>query len=382
LCFSILVWLIVRAEPWRSRTVAFANRPTENREKQFWPLWIGIPLLFLVWANAHGSFLIGVFVLGCHVLGRMIEVVGQTRGLKAIFRDRWLVRWILLTEAAIAMSLVNPYGIDLVIETALFNSNSNMKDIVEWYPLKLVDAEGLQFCLAVTLWIALYRHSRQRVSPIDVLLLLVFSAGVAKAIRIIGWFAAVFSLCMMPHVADVGARLLDKLQQRVPAWLGQRKFAYSLVCLLFVWIAFAGSPLGGLALGGKPRPASRVYTSQTPRGIAKFLRRQPPQGLVYAPQWWADWIAWDGPAGIKTVVSTNVHLAPRLVWDGYMQVSQGREFWDDLLDRWNVDTVIADKKDQERLTRELRGSDVWQLVYEDDFGIIAKRRSRLNAAKP
>ncbi len=305
----------------------------------------------------------------------------RSRSLWAVLRDRWVVRWTFLTELALAASLLNPYGLDLVIEAVMFGRNPNLKDILEWYSLKLIDAEGLQVVAITLLWIALYRYSRQRVSVVDLLLLLIFGAGMAVAIRIIGWYSSIFTLCMMPHVTDVGVRLLDSWQERSDRlramWAAPPKFIYTLVCLLLLWCGLAISPAGGQLLGSRPRPEAAVYNSGTPLAITEYLREHPPRGLVYAPQWWSDWLAWAGPRGIQTVVSTNIHLAPRLVWDGYMRLSKGETYWDDLLDRWNVQVVVVDKAEQKKLTSEVRGSPTWQVVYEDAQGIIAVRKGAL-----
>jgi hypothetical protein len=155
------------------------------------------------------------------------------------------------------------------------------------------------------------------------------------------------------------------------------KVVYTLVCLLFLWCGFAISPVGGQLLGSKPRPEKLVYNAGTPRAITEYIRENPPRGLVYAPQWWSDWLGWAGPPGLQTVVSTNVHLAPKLLWDGYMRVSKGETYWDDLLDRWNVQMVVVDKAEQKKLTSEVRGSGVWQVVYEDSQGIVAVRKNAM-----
>lgn len=380
LCMALLIWMVVRGEPWRSRASVFAGREAEADDaKQPWLLWVGVPLLFVAWVNLHGSFLLGLVVLGCHAVGRAIEVSWKGGSLWAALKDRWVIRWTFLTELALAASLLNPYGWDMLIEAVLFGRNPNLKDILEWYNLKLVDAEGIQFGAIILLWIALYRFSRQRVSMVDLLLLLIFGAGVAVAIRIIGWYSIIFTLCMMPHVTDVGIRLLDRWQQRSGKLRAMAaappKAIYTLVCLLALWCGFAISPAGGQLLGGKPRPQDQVYNSGTPLAITEYLREHPSRGLIYAPQWWSDWLAWAGPPGVKTVVSTNIHLAPTLLWDGYMHASKGETYWEDLFNRWNVQTVVADKERQKKLVSEVRGSGTWNVVFEDDLGIVAVRRN-------
>jgi hypothetical protein len=61
-----------------------------------------------------------------------------------------------------------------------------------------------------------------------------------------------------------------------------------------------------------------------------------------------------------------------------MRASKGETYWDDLFDRWNVQMVVVDKAKQEKLTSEVRGSAVWEVVYEDELGIVAVRKHSLN----
>jgi hypothetical protein len=174
---------------------------------------------------------------------------------------------------ALAASLLNPYGVDLLIETVEFGRNPNLKDILEWYSLKLIDAEGIQFASITLLWIALYRFSRQRVSMVDLMLLLVFGCGVAVAIRIVAWYAPLFALCMMPHVTDVGVRILNRWQQRFSliqtAWAARPKLFYSLVCLLILWMRFCDITEGGATLG---LPTSSTRAVIQPRNPKSYHR--------------------------------------------------------------------------------------------------------------
>jgi hypothetical protein len=60
-----------------------------------------------------------------------------------------------------------------------------------------------------------------------------------------------------------------------------------------------------------------------------------------------------------------------------MRASKGETYWDDLLDRWNVQMVVVDKDQQKKLTSEIRGSGLWQVVYEDSLGIVAQRKNSI-----
>ncbi len=67
----------------------------EGRGGALWPL----PVLMLLWVNSHTLFVLGWGVLGCHVVGSIVE----RRGI-----DRRLLAY---AAAAVVICLVNPYGL-------------------------------------------------------------------------------------------------------------------------------------------------------------------------------------------------------------------------------------------------------------------------------
>ncbi len=382
-CFSMLLWMVVRLEPWRSRAKAF-DRQDRGSTGQF-PLWIwlAVPILFAAWANLHGSFVVGLVLMGCHAVGRLIEVAWQKRSLPAVFSDRQARNWILLTELALLATLVNPYGLDLLIETVRFGRNPNLKDVLEWFPLRFIDLEGIQFGVALAGMIFLIRQSRQRMCVADGLLLLVFTAAMAPAIRMIAWFAPVLTFVMMPHLTEVAERLTGNLFEDRPAAPhvdsegGSRRkprFVATLFCLLMVWCAFALSPISQGVLGGKPRKEAALYSRHTPLALAKYLRENPPESLVFAPQWWGEWLLHAGPDNLQVFMTTNVHLVPSRVWRDYMLVARGESGWDTTLDRYRIQKIVVHKELQGALARSVRRSNEWQVIYEDPQGFVAQRR--------
>ncbi len=377
LLLGVLLWMIVRVEPWRSRAAGFRRESTGDE----WPWWFWLctPLLFACWANMHGSFAIGLIVLACHAAGSAVETLWQTRNPLAIFRNRSCWRWILLTELAAVATLLNPYGFELLVQTALFGSNPNLRDVMEWYPLKLIDLEGIQFCIAIVLMIVLLRHSRLKMRATDVLLLLLFGFAVAPTIRMIGWFAPIFTLAMIPHLTNICSRVWPAkspvLQEAnvEPRQQSILRFAGTFACVMLVWCAFAVAPISQPLLGGTPRPEESFYSKDTPHGVTKYLREHPPEGLVFAPQWWGDWLCWAGPPDLKVFMTTTLHLAPAQVWRDYLRVARGEPGWERALDKYHVKTLVVHKELQVPLARNIRSTRLWRKVYEDDKGVVLER---------
>ncbi len=379
LSFAALLWMLTRVEPWRSR-LAEPFRPQRMHVDAMprW-LWAAVPLLFLAWVNLHGSFAVGLAVLACHAMGRAIDVAARERSLLAPLRDAWFRRLVLLTELAVAATLVNPYGLDLLLHTARFGENPNLRDVLEWFPLRLIDMEGIAFGVSIVVLLAALRHSRLRVSAVDVLLLLLLAAATAPAVRMIGWYAPVFAWVVTPHLAALAAtwRRRRDGQEAAPGEAVARparpNFAPTLVCGLVLWIAFALTPVSQPLLGGKPRTKEQLYSRHTPHGVTQYLREHPPQGLVFGPQWWGDWLAWDGPPGMRLFMTTNLHLAPHRVWSDYLHVARGFTAWEQTLDRYRVNVVVVHKELQPSLARKVRSAPPWRVVYEDPLALIVQR---------
>jgi len=382
LCFAMLLWIVVREDVRRrpGATQAVFGRPYAS--------WWIVPLIFAAWANLHGSFVVGFAVLGCRFGGRVIEVLVRSRSISAVIEDAEVRRRLLLGELAVAASLLNPFGMDLLIHTFLFPSNPNLNDIVEWYRLEMVSFEGITVGLSWVLMLVVLRHSRARVSATDVLLLGVFVLAVCLRIRMVSWYAPVAVLVLMPHLADVGLRLwgrwggvaaaraLCRTRPALGRTLFLRSFRYTVLTAFVLWVCFALSPFSRVVLGGKPRPPQHLYSSHTPRELTEYLRQNPPVGQIANPQWWGDWLARSGPAELEVFMTTNaVHVAPRQVWKDYLAIARGSAGLGGRLDRYRINTVVVHKETQIDLARLMRGRLGWDIVYEDDIGFVAQRSS-------
>lgn len=384
--FSFVILLGVFAWLDRRRdTAELEGTPEKTSWLQEISLCLIVLATFVFWGNTHGSFLVGVVMLGCQVLGRLLEVAWKTRDFVQVVSDRRLHRWLLLTELAVVGSLINPYGMDQILNALAFSKNPNLPDVLEWKKLEFFHPEGVQMCLSWVLMLALYRHSKQPVRPAEILMLAILSYTTVVNVRMIGWYGFIFAYAMLPHLAEISRRCMSWLHS-VPGlitdewWLKlqYRSHLVSLFCVLVAWYGFALSHLATPLLGGEPRKPDRLYSKQTPRGVTAFLRRHPPQGQIFNPQWWGDWLVWDGPPGLRVFMTTNaVHLAPHRYWKDYMGLSSGNTGWQNQVGKYNIETFIIHKSDQVSMDTEVRNLKDWKLVFEDDLAVIVTKDAAL-----
>lgn len=394
LCVAILLVIMAWSEKYDtlksglSRSDGSSDDNSDPRQKTplalLFALYLGIPVVFLGWANLHGSFVVGLAILGLQFLGRVIEIGWRTRSLVQICSDPWVRRWLIVTELSVCAALVNPYQIDLFLNSLTFPRNPNLKDVLEWEPLEFRDAEGIWFCFSWVIMLALYRRSQETIRTADVLRVGLLSLAVIIGVRMIGWFSVVFVYAMVPHLANVIPGIRFEVHtskttgpEEIPFWR-KKSPVITACCLLILWFGFAFSNVATPLFGGTPRDLDKVYSKGTPRKLTEFLKTHPPQGQVWNPQWWGDWLVWDGPPEMNVFMTTNaVHLTPARVWKDYLGIARASRGWQSVSAKYEVATFIVHKEKQVKLDREVRKLKGFQVVYEDDLSLVVSREPQL-----
>jgi len=387
LCFSVLLWLLTGdRDEGQAQTPGDAATPRIR-----WEQWVGIPVLMMLWANLHESFVCGLFILACWFGGRLIDVACRGCSLRAILFDRMLRRRLWLLELGLVATCLNPYGVRLLLYVFWFADPAQRQQLIDWEPIELWGAGGRELLISLLVALFVFRRSRRRIPAADGLLLVVFSFALSGGLRMAWWYAAVFAVVVTPHVADLwqqwSAKLTGWMQTRsvpVPSFPGLsrlglpagRTWSYSAVALLLVWILFAVSPAGSTFVNGSPRPPEQLYGATTPWRLTQYLNEDPPQGPVFNPDEWGDWLTWKGPPGMWVFMTANMHLASSDVWIDYRIVRENRTGWSNVLDRYGVRTMVVDNRRQRTMRGYLAESPDWKIVYEDEAGTVFRRMER------
>lgn len=340
--------------------------------------WVAIPVLFALWANLHGSFVVGLGTLACVSAGRAIDVVFRTKRLPALVHDRIFRRMLMLTELATAAVLVNPYGLQLFTEVFTFSGNANLKDLVEWDPLHIRTFPG-QVVAFTTLALAIaYRLSPRRVSAAEVLTLVMLGAAGLWTQRLLVWWAPVAAGCLAIHAHAAWQQFRAKYPRALPS---PRASRWTVVTLGLAWIAFAYTPFGLSVIQGRQVDIKKSVSELTPVAATEYLVKNPPQGQIFNTYEWGDYLVWAGPKDLQVFVTSHAHLVPNEVWRHYMSVINVAAEWNEILDRYGVTTVVVDKQERRALISKLKDHADWKLEYEDGVAAIYKRKTADDAGK-
>jgi hypothetical protein len=90
---------------------------------------------------------------------------------------------------------------------------------------------------------------------------------------------------------------------------------------------------------------------------------------MFNPQIWGSWLELRFPKS-PVFVDARIEVFPDSIWRQYVDVSLGREGWQQILRRWEVRVVVADRGQQASLIPLIRKDPGWRLVHTDRRGLV------------
>ena len=340
--------------------------------------WVVIPGLIGLWANLHGSFIMGLVLMASFAVGHACDVLRHTRSLKAVVSSRRLQRLVLLTQLAAVAALINPYGLALYTEVLTFGSNPNLNDLIEWDALNLRMSQGQAAAALGMALVVLYRLSPRRVRSVEVILLVGLGAATLWHSRMILWWAPVAAYYFVRH----GAAVWNRLRKHSPHENPRRVASlWTVTGMALVWLCFAPTNFALRVLHGKEpslQSQRRMLSTNTPIDATAYLHQMAdegrlPKGVIFNPYYWGDYLLWAGPQELNVFVASHVQYIPRSVWGHYRSVSLMRDAFEQTLDRYGINLMLVDKLYSGRLIDNMKRDPKWQVEFESPLAVIFTR---------
>jgi hypothetical protein len=315
-------------------------------------LWL-MPVVFLIWANCHGGYLMGWAVAGAYSAEALFL---RFRG-KPLADERKI--WI-VSVVSILASLCNPNGADAIAVMRHYRDSPMQISIYEWnYPAWWPpDYFNLLMIgtAAVLLW------ARHRVRPRDWLLFAALGGASAMALRNVIFIGFIGPLLL--------ATYLPEWKHRMP-----RIVEYSVAGLLIFGIGHNIYARGAFQL----RAADWRY----PGEAADFLIAHHVKGPLFNTYEQGGYLMWrlwpqekvfiDGRALNETVWDDYMHMAYNADYHGGKTVAQ-------LLQQYGVQVIVMPGFDFKGHLYFLAAAladpsqNDWKLVYQDNKDVIYMRQ--------
>lgn len=329
------------------------------------------PVAVLIWANGHGSFVIGLLLLAIWLADETLAVLWiRLRG-----GARWQVArlWApLVTFLASGLAcLANPRGPGIAAYVTNLSGSPVIRSLVpEWAAPTFGQWEGAIFLVSLLLIAAMLAVSPRRPGLFQILTYLAFGALALSSSRGIIWFGIAMAPVVAEHLAALAHEwkpILDRQSVRQ----GRAAANYLFVALLAGGV-FLSLPWFKHLLPLPPLKAGLI-SRETPIAATEVLLRQRPLGPIFNELGFGSYLIWAAQPDYPVFVDTRLELYPMVIWRDYLDISAGRAGWQETLDRYGVNTLMLSPDNQPGLIAAARSSADWRLLYEDDVAVIFVR---------
>lgn len=362
-------------------TLLGVSRLTRHRDPIFW-----LPLVFAGWANTHGSFPLGLAVLGACAVGCSIERwLGTDRGhhqssdqATSCPAPIWLP-WATLGLSAAATCL-NPYGPGLLLYVVQFQDISMLEDISEWRPMTLGTLSGGLFAASLIVSAVLLRLSPRRLTLADVLTALGLAVLAVSSMRMLTWWALAWPWIAAPHAAAVWSVWRAKYEKAEEPPLGASPDDEAsddpapfrtLLGVAVVFLALMWSPPMH-AIVGDSRSEASVLGRGTPLKVTEWFVEQQITARVFCPMDWGSYFIWKTEEAVSPLVHTHIPLTPPEVWADYLQIAGAEPGWSKTVGRYGLDYLVMDRVRDGRLIEAVAAAPGLEVVYADEQAIVAR----------
>jgi len=156
------------------------------------------------------------------------------------------------------------------------------------------------------------------------------------------------------------------------------------VAIALVWISFGMTPFASRFLHGREVELNKIVSKYTPVAAVEHLKKDPPLGQIFNVYEWGDYLLWSGPKDIQVFVASHAHLVPTEVWRDYLRVVHNSAGWEDILERYGVNTVIIDYRYRSGFIRRMKRNEDWQLTFDDGdrAAIFVRKEPILTGGNP
>jgi len=309
---------------------------------------LALPIIMWLWANVHGSFALGFFYLVLHLVGRAFEGASPLQG-----RERTLLKGTLLAGV---VTLLNPYGLDLVLfPLRLMGRSSVLDGVEEWQSPNFREIGGRIFAVWIVVTIVIL--ARKHVGRRDLLVSIAFLLLGLWAVRNVGL------------TAIVGLPILARAVRRDEPSRDPRSTMNTLIAML----------LALTAVGAVVRAANEVdwNLARYPVKSYALVESRFANSRLLTTDAWGGYVIAETETGQKVFYDDRYDMYPLAVNEAYDRLASLQPDWLTQLDEWRIEVVMWPRT--RPLVQGLAERSDWVRVYTDKQAVVYARRKYLDA---
>lgn len=324
-----------------------------KKRNMFYICFIG--LLFLLWANIHGTFILGLLYLAVRLCAEQFFI-----------RNSLFRQYIACLLISFSCTLINPYFIDLYRDILQLAESSYFMHLnEEWLPPSIDEPIGQLFyvCVITLFGTAFLGVKRKKLTSdllVHLLPLCIFTILAAKSVRMVPFFA----LLLSPYLAKIFSTLYSiKSKDKIST---KPYFLVTISAIFFLLIFSFFSP--ELLYKGRLGPSETKF----PYNGLDYLKRNrigyAPTVVISDPAW-GGFITWYGDDAVLAVIDDrNQLLGEQEYRDFYQAVSLQEGSLEGYLESKQAKILLLRRKSQ--LAELLESNSRYKILYADEVCII------------
>jgi hypothetical protein len=323
------------------------------------------PLIILLWVNLHGGFISGFILLFVYLVGNSIEfIVSKDEG-KELYKQK--TKALSLTVlACLFISLINPYGLDILIYPfQLISQKLIMDHMAEFQSPNfhhLFLLPSMYFFLLMILMIGILKKN---LNVIEILLIILFTNMALFSQRFIPFLCVVVAPILVRNAEwifnQTKNRFVDVLQRRSGGIRSMDACAsgylWLVVGILIMTFAVATDRLN-----------HKFDESRKPVDAVNFLRKVPIKGNMFNDDEFGDYIIYSAYPQYKVFIDSRVDMYGLEQFKDYLNVIYFKPGWETVVEKYHIDWAILSS--DSILARYLMERNDWRLIYSDKVANI------------
>lgn len=312
--------------------------------------------LFIVWANAHGLYIVGIGVVGAYAL---FSLLGRTP--LAEYR-KWAIAGVVLAVIGAMLTPAGPLG---VLYPLRYGQEWGLANIQEW---QSPDFHSPAHWPLLVLIVALILNGG-RATP-----------GWLQLVAYVGTVMALVALRNSPVAAVLAAPTLALgLENRLNAWRGEHRPAGPRQAVgrrLIEGIAALAVVAGAFVIFVPPVISTSTEEQQRKAGYpveaADLLAQDHPTARVVPEYGWGGYLIYRlYDEGGRVFVDGRNDMYAEQILDDYTVISQADEGWADLVDEYGADALLFPPA--RPITNGLAEAAGWCEAYRDEEQVLLLR---------
>jgi len=313
-------------------------------------LWL-LPLVGLLWANLHGSFILEFVLIG----SALTFGTGNRKEL------------LICLGISLLATFLNPRGIHVwQFVPDMLNSPSDQLYATEWRPPVNMGWQMNVFFAWLLLFIPLVAFSPHRLSRLEWVWFIGFGWLALSGLRYVIWFMMIMTISTGPLLNELLKHYLHK-----PDAQNTRPSFNFMIGGLFILLPLMLLP-GIRESWWKDTPNPYDLVS-TPIEATQWLEDHPHlSGPLFAEYTFSSYLTFALPSRLVWI-DNRFNGYPPEHWETYKQISSAQPQWEMLLDKDKINLLLLSLHTQPTLVQAVELSTQWCQQYRDEYAIIFSR---------